>query len=55
MNDFLKYLKIYREYLTRQQIQTLKGQVIDENIYGARKGLVKLLKRQGYVVNLGRK
>lgn len=28
INDFLIYLKVYRKYLTRQQIQTLKGQVL---------------------------
>lgn len=35
-SDFIKYLKTYREYLTKHQIQTLKSQAIVGNIYGAR-------------------
>jgi hypothetical protein len=53
-SDFIKHLMIYREHLTKQQIQTLKGQAIAGNIYAARKGLVKLLKKQGFLVSLGR-
>ena len=50
---YLKYLKIYRNYLTKQQISTLKGQALSGNITAVRKGLITILKRQGINVNLG--
>jgi hypothetical protein len=40
----LKTLKSYRGKLTRQQIRTLKGQILAGDAEGAIKGLKKLLK-----------
>ena len=50
---YLKYLKIYRNYLTKQQISTLKGQALGGNIIAVRKGLATILNRQGIKVSLG--
>lgn len=41
----MKDLKKYKEYLTRQQYRTLKGQIIAGDKEAAMKGLKKLLKR----------
>lgn len=46
MNEHLKILKKYRKYLTRQQILTLRGQVINGDIEGFKKGLSNLLRRK---------
>lgn len=40
-------LKQGRKYMTRQQIRTIKGQILSGNIIGAMKGLDKILARQG--------
>ena len=40
-------LKQGRKYMTRQQIGTVKGQILSGNIIGAMKGLDKILARQG--------
>lgn len=53
MNDFVKYLRIYREYLTKQQIQTLRGKALHGDVVAARKGLTTILSRQGINVSLG--
>ena len=39
-------LKQGRKYMTRQQIRTVKGQILSGNIIGAMKGLDKILARQ---------
>lgn len=39
-------LKQGRKYMTRQQIRTIKGQILSGNIIGAMKGLDKILARQ---------
>ena len=39
-------LKQRRKYMTRQQIRTIKGQILSGNIIGAMKGLDKILARQ---------
>lgn len=45
MNTFVKGLDYYRQYLTKQQIKTLKGQALSGNILGAQKGLIKILNK----------
>lgn len=40
-----KLLKDSREYLTRQQYRTIKGQMIAGDVEGARKGLLRLLRK----------
>jgi len=44
MNEYLKILKKYREKLTKQQLLTLRGQVLKGDYEGFKKGLKKLIK-----------
>ena len=53
-DDPIKFIIAYKKYLTPQQFNTLLGQVLKGEVYAARKGLVKLLRRQGREVRLGR-
>lgn len=41
-----KLLKDSKEYLTRQQYKTIKGQIIAGDIDGAQKGLKRLMRKQ---------
>ena len=41
-NDYLKLLKKYRKRLTRQQLLTLRGQILSGDIVGFKKGLSKI-------------
>lgn len=41
-----KLLKDSKEYLTRQQYKTIKGQIIAGDIDGAQKGLQRLMRKQ---------
>lgn len=43
MNEYLKLLKKYRKRLTRQQLLTLRGQILSGDIEGFKKGLKKVL------------
>lgn len=45
MNEYLKLLKKYRKRLTRQQLLTLRGQILSGDIDGFKKGLKKLVKK----------
>ena len=45
MNEYLKLLKRYRNKLTRQQLLTLRGQVLNGDIEGFKKGLQKCLSK----------
>ena len=45
MNEYLKLLKKYRKKLTRQQLLTLRGQILSNDIEGFKKGLKKILKK----------
>lgn len=45
MNEYIKLLKKYRKRLTRQQLLTLKGQILSGDIDGFKKGLLKCLKK----------
>ena len=49
LTDFLHKLKFYRAKLTKQQVRTLKGQALADNIKGAEKVLSKIL--EGTVLN----
>lgn len=40
-------LKQGRKYMKRQQIRTVKGQILSGNISGAMRGLDKILSRRG--------
>lgn len=43
MNRLLVQLKNYRHLLTKQQIHTLKGQILAGDVDGALKGLNKII------------
>lgn len=45
MDDFINELRQYKGVLSRQQIQTLRGQALAGDVDGARKGLERLLRR----------
>lgn len=49
----IKHLKAFRNQLTKQEIQTIRGQAKSDPI-SARKGLATLLKRKGVKTSLGR-
>ena len=51
LTAFLHKLKFYRPKLTKQQVRTLKGQALADNIKGAEKGLSKIL--EGAVLKVG--
>ena len=44
MNEYLKLLKKYRKRLTRQQLLTLRGQILSGDVEGFKKGLNKILR-----------
>ena len=54
MNDFIKYLNSYKNYLTKQQFKTLRGKALEGDILAVRKGLAKILNRQGATLRVGR-
>lgn len=43
----LSFILAYKQYLNKQQISTLKGQVLSGNIDGAKRGLARILRRKG--------
>lgn len=45
MDDFVSELRQYKGMLSRQQIQTLRGQALSGDVDGARKGLEQILRR----------
>ena len=46
-----KLIKKYIHLLNRQQVKTLNGQIKAGNEEGALKGLIKILKRQGIIID----
>ncbi len=46
INGFVKSLKKYQNKLSKQQLKTLRGQALSGNLAGAKKGLIKLLRRE---------
>lgn len=53
MNEYLKILKKYRNRLTRQQTLTLRGQLLNGDTEGFKKGLQKCLNK--YNKNIDKK
>lgn len=47
--ELLHELKLCRQFLTRQQYRTLKGQAVHGDVAGAEKGLQRLLQRKNEV------
>lgn len=45
INRFIKKLKQYNRYISKQQFKTLKGQAISGDIVGAERGLQKILQK----------
>jgi len=43
---FLRELRKHKDHLTKQQFKTLRGQVINGDCEGAKKGLKKILNRR---------
>lgn len=43
---FLRELRKYEDHLTKQQFKTLRGQVLNGDCVGAKKGLEKILNRR---------
>lgn len=46
INSFVKSLKKYQNKLSKHQLKTLRGQALSGNLAGAKKGLIKLLRRE---------
>ena len=46
LNSFMRKLKNCRQYLSKQQYRTIKGQALSGDIDGAEKGLHSLLSRR---------
>ena len=46
MNEYIKILKKYCKILTRQQLLTLRGQILSGDIDGFKKGLQKVLRKK---------
>lgn len=44
--EAMNHLKNHREYLTKQQHSTIKGQILAGNIEGAMKGLQRLMRKK---------
>lgn len=45
INKFIRLLKQYKNILSKQQIKTMRGQALNGDLNGARKGLEKLLNK----------
>ena len=45
INEAMKQLKAHREQLTRQQVRTIKGQILAGDIAGAMKGLDRIINK----------
>lgn len=46
MNEYIKLLKKYRKKLTRQELLTLRGQILKGDTEAFKKGLNKILRRK---------
>ena len=51
INSFMKKLKNSRQYLSKQQYRTIKGQALSGDVDGVQKGLNSLLRRYAYEHN----
>lgn len=54
ITEYIKYLNNYREHITKQQYDTLRGKLKQGDMLAARKGLTTILRRQGLNISLGR-
>lgn len=46
INGFVKHLKKYQHQLSKQQLKTLRGQALSGDLAGAKRGLIKLLRKE---------
>lgn len=46
----IRGLRKHKDKLTRQEIETLRGQALGGDVEGAERGLREILKRRGYVM-----
>lgn len=51
LNSFMRKLKNSRQYLSKQQYRTIRGQALSGDVDGAQKGLNSLLRRYAYEHN----
>lgn len=51
LNQFLKKLKKHKNHIERNTFKTIRGQAINRDLEGARKGLMKILDKE--MINLG--
>ncbi|MFR7350466.1 hypothetical protein [Peptoniphilus sp.] len=51
LNQFLKKLKKHKNHIERNTFKTIRGQAINGDLEGARKGLMKILDKE--MINLG--
>lgn len=49
INAFLNELKLYRVALSKRSLKTIRGQAINGDLIGAKKGLRKLLKKENRI------
>ena len=46
INEYIKQLKKYKNILTRQELLTLRGQILKKDFIAYEKGLKKILERR---------
>lgn len=51
LNQFLKKLRKHKNYIERNTFKTIRGQAINGDLEGARKGLMKILDKE--MISLG--
>lgn len=51
LNQFLKKLRKHKNHIERNTFKTIRGQAINGDLEGARKGLMKMLDKE--MMNLG--
>ena len=47
ISEYIEYLNNYRNYITKQQYDTLRGKLKQGDMLAVRKGLVTILKKAG--------
>ena len=51
LNQFLKKLRKHKKHIERNTFKTIRGQAINGDLEGARKGLMRILDKE--MINLG--
>lgn len=51
LNQFLKKLRKHKNHIERNTFKTIRGQAINGDLEGARRGLMKILDKE--MINLG--